>query len=922
MKSIAKLSIFFMFLVSIFACKDNEETPRLEILTESLSFQAKGGTKIVEVNTNIKGWYLTLPPSYSSWVNLKKGENTIEVTIPENTENNERAVTIKVNAGNITRYLKVQQMGNNASLLISSNAFSLPEQGGKVEFEITSNIPYDVVIPEGTNWIKLESETETEEGKKNFVYQVDWNNNDRGREVEFQIIGKEIGSGISKTISITQRGLSGYEALGQDDLGNDIKLQVESATASSFQQGSEIEKSFDGDYNTIYHSSWSNGGANYFPIDLEYVLEQPVDRLDYIIYHPRQGGSNGNFRKIEIYTKSKGGQYVKALTKDLNNSPAPIKFVFPNPIRDPESVKIKVLSGYGDGQGFASCAEMEFYAYANEDFDFSKIFTDNLFTDVKPEVTEEDIAKIPNNFFRNMAYYMKKGTYPREFRIQDYKAWGDSNIMTRRDRSERYSEIDGVTGIYVDEGEKLIVFVGDTHNQQIGLKFINLDKPGGDGYYDGRVAVLSEGKNIITAPIKGLVYVLYNTQNYANLDPIKIHFASGKVNGYFDRTKHNESDWDRILGAAKYKYFDVVGSKAHLLFETEQYRQYCGSARSGISVISQFDKLVEDEQEMMGMKKYNRVPHNRALFHVMYHSYMYSTSYRTAYNTTTVSSFLTPDGLRTNPWGPAHELGHTHQVRPLVKWIGTTECTVNIPSLYIQTGWGNKSRIQTEAMGRFNNRYEKAYQRYFVNKISHFEDDDVFCKLVPFWQIKLYLENVKGQTDFYKDLYEKARVAQVPTGGDGAYLVNFPVLVSEVSKMDFSEFYESWGYLKEFQGEIDDYRKSRVNVSAQLINDAKSKISAFKSNKPPRAIRYISDANWTLFKHNAPIEKGTATHNGSNITLTGWKNAVAYEVRRNNGELIFVSNFDRFNINGSFDPGTMKVFAIAPNDDEVEVTFN
>ncbi|MGV4460492.1 M60 family metallopeptidase [Ornithobacterium rhinotracheale] len=920
MKNIMKLSVLLILSILLFSCKDNEEAPSLELLTENLSFSAEGGTKTVEVKTNVKGWYLILP-SNDSWITLKKGENTIQVTVPENTENEERTITIKVNAGNITRNLKVQQMGNDASLLISSNAFSLPEEGGKVEFDITSNIPYDVVVPENTDWLKLESQTEVDESTKKFVYEVEWNNNDKGREVHLKILGKETGKGITKTISITQRGQSGYEALGQDLVKEDIKLKVVSATASSFQAGTEIEKSFDGDYNTLYHSNWSNRGANYFPIDLEYNLAQPVEQLDYMIYYPRQSGPNGIFKKIEIYVKSQGGQYTKVITQELKQSNTPIKFIFPTPVKNPESVKVKVLSGYGDRNGFASCAEMEFYAYAKEDFDVSKIFTDELFTDVKPEVTEDDITKIPNNFYRNMAYYMKKGTYPREFRIQDYKAWGDSNIMSSRDRSSTYSQLDGVTGIYVDEGEKLIVFVGDTHGQEISLRFVNLDKPGGDGYNDNKNVPLSGGKNIITAPMKGLIYVIYNSQNYANLAPIKIHFASGKVNGYFDRTKHNESDWDRILAAAKYKYFDVVGEKAHLIFETNQYRQFCGSASGGVSVITQFDKLVDDEQEMMGMKKYNRVPHNRALFHVMYHSYMYSTAYRTAYNTSTVSSFLTPDGLRTSPWGPAHELGHTHQVRPLVKWIGTTECTVNIPSLYIQTGWGNKSRIQTEPMGRFNNRYEKAYQRYFIKKISHFEDDDVFCKLVPFWQIKLYLENVKGQSDFYKDLYERARVDKIPNGGNGAYSVNFAVLVSEVSKMDFTEFYESWGYLKEFQGELDDYGKSQVNVSQQLINDAKSKIKAFKDNKPPRAIRYISDANWTLFKHNAPIVKGKATHNGSNISLTGWKNAVAYEVRKTNGDLIFVSNFDRFTINENFDPNTMKVFAIAPDDQEVQVTF-
>ncbi|QAR29972.1 hypothetical protein EQP59_00640 [Ornithobacterium rhinotracheale] len=916
------LQFIFLILIGIIgiiSCKDNEESPSLALLTENLSFPVEGGTKTVEVKTNVGSWHFTLPTS--SWATFKKGTNTIEVTVPENTENNERSVVLKVKAGNLVRNLTVQQLGTGVSMLISSAAFSLPEEGGKVEFEVTSNVPYDIVIPEEANWLRKESETEVEAGKKKFVYAVDWNTTDKGREVQLQVTGKEKGQGTVKPISVTQRGQAGYQSLGENTLKEDVKLTVASGTASSAQPGSGIEKSFDGDYNTLYHSNWSNRGANYFPIDLEYNLAQPVEQLDYMIYYPRQSGSNGIFKKIEIYVKSQGGQYTKVITQELKKSNTPIKFIFPTPVKNPESVKVKVLSGYGDGNGFASCAEMEFYAYAKEGFDATKIFTDNLFTNVRPEITEEDIAKIPNNFYRNMAYYMKKGTYPREFRIQDYKAWGDANIMSSRDRSSTYSQLDGVTGIYADEGEKLVVFVGDTHGQQIGLRFVNLDKPGGDGYNDSKNVSLSQGKNIITAPMKGLIYVMYNTQNYKDLQPIKIHFASGKVNGYFDRTKHNESDWDRILAAAKYKYFDVVGEKAHLLFETNQYRQFCGSASGGVSVITQFDKLVDDEQEMMGMKKYNRVPHNRALFHVMYHSYMYSTSNRTAYNSGTVGSFLKPDGLKTSPWGPAHELGHTHQVRPLVRWIGMTECTVNIPSLYIQTGWGNKSRIQSEEIGEgFNNRYEKAYHEYFVKKKGHFEDGDVFCKLVPFWQIKLYLENVKGQTDFYKDVYERGRTDEIPAGGNGPISLHFTNIVSEVSKMDFSDFYESWGYYNPFEGEVGDYGNAQVSVTKQMVDNTKAKNKAF-TTKPPRAVRYISDANWQLYKHNAPIVKGRATHEGKRVTLVGWKNAVAYEVRKGK-ELVFASNFDAFTMKENFNPSTMKVFAIAPDDTEVEVTFN
>ncbi|MGQ1928973.1 M60 family metallopeptidase [Ornithobacterium rhinotracheale] len=915
------LQFIFLILIGIIgiiSCKDNEESPSLEVLTQSLSFPTEGGTKSVEVKTNVSGWFVSLPKG-QTWLKAKKNGSVVEITAERNLQHGERSANIKVKAGTLVRNIQVQQLGNDASILISQSAISVSEEGGEVSFEITTNATYEVVLPENISWINSGTSTEIEQGKTKYVYQVEMNRNENGREATIKVIGTGRAEGITKTVQITQRGLAGYEALGQDNMKGDIKLTVVSAKASSQQpNGGEIENSFDGNYNTLYHSSWNNNPPNYFPIELEYTLKQPVEQLDYIVYHPRQDSYNGVFKQIEILTKSADGQYVKRLTKDFKLSNSAVKIDLPTPVKNPESVKIRVLAGYGDGKGFASCAEMEFYAHAKEEFDILSVFTDKTCSELRADVTEETINSIPNSFYKNMAHYMKKGTYPSEFRIQEYKAWGDANIMSGRDRSERYSEIDGVTGIYAEKGEKLIIFVGDTHGETLALKFVNLDKPGGDGYNSNKSAPLSEGKNILEAPATGLIYVMYNTQDYEGKAPIKIHFATGRVNGYFDSTKHNEEDWTRLLSAAKYKYFDVVGEKAHLLFETNQYRQFCGSSSAGVSVIKQFDKLVSDEQEMMGMKKYNRVPHNRALFHVMYHSYMYSTAFRTAYNTSTVGSFLKPDGLKTNPWGPAHELGHTHQVRPLARWKGTTEVTVNIPSLYIQTGWGNKSRIQNEG------RYQACYTKYFVNNSGHFEDGEVFHKLVPFWQIKLYLENAKGQTDFYKDLYEKARTMQLPSGGDGAYLVNFPVMVSEVSNMDFTDYYESWGYFKEYSGDIDDYGKGTVRVTQDLVTRAKNKIKSFGYSKPPRAVRYICDDNWTLFKHNAPIQKGTASErikeNGKiEIKMEGWKNVVAYEVKKD-GKLIYATNSNKFELS-SFDKATTTITAIAANDQEVQVTF-
>lgn len=710
------------------------------------------------------------------------------------------------------------------------------------------------------------------------------------------------------------------------DIANkeDIKLKVSSGLASSTQgKGNEkggqgIEKSFDGDMGTLYHSSWNNSGNDYFPITLEYFFENQ-DRLDYIIYYPRQYSSNGIFKDVEIWTKSEGEtNYTKQVDYSFENSNSPSVIFFDTPISNPIAVKFVVKKGYGDRQGFASCAEMEFYKTNSENFDYTTIFADVLCTQLKPEITEQKIKKIRDPFFKNLATYIKQGGYSTEFRVQEYKAWENPNERAKLNKNSQYSEIDGVTGIYVEKGEKLVTFVEDTHRQNIYLKFVNLDKPGGDGYSDNSNSkTLFKGMNVIEAPTAGLVYVMYNKNNPDGLAPIKIHFASGKVNGYFDSKKHQAADWERILNAATYKYFDVVGSKAHLLFETEDYKQQSPTGKQGLALIDTYDELVTKEQEMMGLIKYDRVPKNRALFHVMYHSFMYSTSYRTAYNKTTNAELLNAEKVRSNVWGVAHELGHTHQVRPNVRWTGTTEVTVNIPSLYVQTDWGNTSRLIKD------NRYEKAFSTYFVEKFGHFEDPDVFCMLVPFWQLKLYFENVLGKKDFYKDLYEEARNVQAPSGDNATaeQMLNFTVIASKIAKTDLTDFFEAYGYYKKGNYPINDYSKAQADINDTNVKTAQDKAKTF-GNKPEMVIRYICDNNWQYFKNKQTVQKGTASRNGLKITTQNWQNVVVFEVYDSQNNLIFVSNNASFTLKDGTATDNIKVFAIDYKGEKTPVELN
>lgn len=136
----------------------------------------------------------------------------------------------------------------------------------------------------------------------------------------------------------------------------DKKWTVISGTASSFQPGEEIEKSFDGDITTMWHSNWSRIDPGY---TITYNLEENADRLDYIIYTPRSTvGRNGTFGIVDISVQTELSVSTQVITGyDFQHATTPTQINI-NPIEQPRSITFTIRDGVG---GFASCAEMEFF---------------------------------------------------------------------------------------------------------------------------------------------------------------------------------------------------------------------------------------------------------------------------------------------------------------------------------------------------------------------------------------------------------------------------------------------------------------------------------------------------------------------------------------------------------------------------------
>lgn len=697
-----------------------------------------------------------------------------------------------------------------------------------------------------------------------------------------------------------------YVPDGEIGVGDDIKIKVKSGKASEFHAGMDIDKSFDGNYETHYHSLWGNeGGGEVWPVVLEYELEKP-SALDYILYYPRKVGSNGNIQEVDVFVMTEETDDYKLMASvNLKGSKNVSRISIPcteNVIK----VKLEVKSGVAN---CVSCGEMEFYQKATLDFDMLAYFTDITCSELKSGITEEVINEIPNEFFRNIALHLFNETYPVADRVLTAHAYKIPSVLADELKTGTYSLRENPTGIQVNKNTELVVLVGELKGKEMKITIQNLE----EGFTKAVTYPLSEGLNKIKTTNSGLAYIHYYTEDGSG-DDVIVHIPNGNINGVF-RKGNTDLDFVRLLKNAKDKHIDMIGDYAHLTFPVNKLQEVC---KSGVELLDAYDDMVRLEQELMGMEKYSRTTNNHLYFNVNYQDgvYMHATANRTEYHLSTIDRIANIDEVKTEScWGPAHECGHIHQLRPGFKWAGMTEVSNNVFSLYVQTSWGNTSRLENKGT-IYNNSYEEAYNAINVTGMAHVERvGEHFVKLVPFWQLHLYYALVIGNKDFYPDLQEVMRKGEDPVT-HGLSQLNFIRVACDVAKEDLTDFFDFWGLLKPVKITIDDYGSKDFEITQSDVDNLITEIKAKNYPKPKYALQFIRDNNVDVFKNGSSVTSGTYTKNGTKIIVSGADNAVAYKVYEND-VLKFIGNEKEFTIPVGLN--NMKVFAVSVNGNETEL---
>ena len=792
------------------------------------------------------------------------------------------------------------------------------EYSSNVDFEVTSRVP----------WLKVDKI------QKNNIFLSTLENPDANLR-KGQLALQQVGGTYSATFNITQQ-----QNNVASTIKGDIKVKVAGGIATASNPGEGIEKSFDGNYTTMYHSPYSSGQL---PVTLTYNFTN-ISHIDYMVYNPRRGGgSNGNFDEIEVYYTLQGStNRILVGSYKLGGSGEIFTLKFAEPLVNPKNVIVVVKSGYG---GFASCAEMEFYQINPASAAMFSMFEDAMCTKLKSNVTDADIEKITNLFAKKLAKEIKAGTYNTEFRVDHYEPYPLINEVASQLRTSGYDQYENPTGIYFNKGQDVVIFVDNPGEEKVSLKikYWTNSTTEGEGSLVSSSYTLKNGMNKIVAQNSGHGYINYYTANWATAPKVGVHVAFGDINGCFNLAKYKKADgtidrpaaaaaWKRILANVKSTMFDVYGEFHHAVYPTAEFRkQY---PNDGVDFALAYDSIVWYEQEIVGLMKYGRRPKN----------HMFS---RTSLNGSMAAGgegavIPNPGGGYVNIpnldwWGVGHELGHVNQIRPALKWLSTTEVTNNIYSAYVQHKLGNGPfgaslgakryyRLESEGHGgddvrngvggRFN-----AYLNYGIKDGSKWlmtegpdyygstpagnpasRNYDHFVKLSPFWNMVLYFKECGVRPELWYQLGEMARTYPTAGKSDGELQLNFMRAAMDSAKINMIPFFEKVGMLREYNNYLADYTSGWMIITKAQIDQLKTYIE--NKNYPmleTPVMYYICANNWETYRDKAALDityksdgsgdaEGTS-RSGTYVTCdhASVKNAVAFETYDAEGKLLRIT---------------------------------
>ncbi len=475
----------------------------------------------------------------------------------------------------------------------------------------------------------------------------------------------------------------------------------------------------------------------------------------------------------------------------------------------------------------------------------------------------------------------------------------DIHLLARQLKTSRYSPFENPTGLYFTAGETICVTVPDLQGYQLSLLLVDFSKPAkGERKEKTTVFELKKGDNEFPASHKGLVYVSYYVKDYRKAPELELTFHTGRNNGVFNACHHTNAEWKQMLDNAVADVIDMQGKYIHLTFDVKTLREK--GSDCGVEMIRMYDRIILWQQEMLGIDRFGHRTNNHMFGRISWSGPPNANVKGVSFPRT--SSIIRPEDIRTSNWVIGHEFGHVNQVRPGLKWHGTTEITNNIQAAWIQYLLRPEGPFRLEHSKTSDGTGQKIHGGFFnwhfnhcivqqkpllynpsVPFTPHSDNRNPFVRLCPFWQLQIYNELTNlGRSDFYAYISEIVRRTDEQNLTVGELQLNFVRNACDVMQEDLTAFFIKCGILRAVDTEIGDYGGNRhLSISQKQVEETVRYASRYPKPKSP-VMHYITMNSVKAFREQLPVQGVT----GKGIRMEGeschishdiWKNVVVFE---------------------------------------------
>ena len=170
----------------------SEITIDSNILTNGLSFTSEKGEQSISFSTN-ESWTLSVASTTSgaTWCTASatsgsKGTANVKFTVSENTDYDNRSVSVTIKSGTATKTFTISQKCADA-LLITTDKYEIAQEGGTIDIEVKANIEYKMEISEeAKDWITESSSRGLTPYKHTLKIAMNEDNKKREGEVVFK----------------------------------------------------------------------------------------------------------------------------------------------------------------------------------------------------------------------------------------------------------------------------------------------------------------------------------------------------------------------------------------------------------------------------------------------------------------------------------------------------------------------------------------------------------------------------------------------------------------------------------------------------------------------------------------------------------------------------------------------------------------